>query len=108
MLAFHRRLVARAEVDADKLLYHGRSLGGGAACSYYADCTFKKVVFRDNEALISGGGLWVDRASVLAVDVRLTDNTDYDLNWTDYDGGVRSRDYAGLTSFLCTTSGNCE
>lgn len=31
--AFHQRLVTRPEVDGAELIYHGRSLGGGAVCS---------------------------------------------------------------------------
>lgn len=31
-LEFHARLVERPEVDATRLVYHGRSLGGGAVC----------------------------------------------------------------------------
>jgi hypothetical protein len=30
---FHERLVARPDVDASRIVYHGRSLGGGAVCS---------------------------------------------------------------------------
>lgn len=33
---FHGLLVARPEVDATRLLYHGRSLGGGAVCALAA------------------------------------------------------------------------
>lgn len=31
--AFRRRLIDRPEVDPDRLIYHGRSLGGGAVCN---------------------------------------------------------------------------
>jgi len=30
---FHQRLVARPDVDASRIVFHGRSLGGGAVCS---------------------------------------------------------------------------
>lgn len=36
LLAFHDLLVARPEVDAGRLVYHGRSLGGGAVCALAA------------------------------------------------------------------------
>jgi len=32
-VAFRERLTDRPEVDADRLIYHGRSLGGGAVCN---------------------------------------------------------------------------
>jgi hypothetical protein len=32
-LAFHELLLARPEVDPSRVVYHGRSLGGGAVCS---------------------------------------------------------------------------
>lgn len=32
LLGFHEMLVDRPEVDADRLIFHGRSLGGGALC----------------------------------------------------------------------------
>lgn len=32
MLGFYEMLVDRPEVDADRLIFHGRSLGGGAVC----------------------------------------------------------------------------
>ncbi len=36
-LAFHALLVERPDVDASRLVYHGRSLGGGAVCALAAD-----------------------------------------------------------------------
>lgn len=33
LIAFRQRLIDRPEVDPDRLIYHGRSLGGGAVCA---------------------------------------------------------------------------
>ena len=37
LVAFHDQLAARAEVDATRIVFHGRSLGGGAVCALARD-----------------------------------------------------------------------
>lgn len=63
LLAFRALVIARPEVDAERLIYHGRSLGGGAVCALAAhhpprvmilESTFRSVKVMARKFLLPG------------------------------------------------------
>ena len=46
LVAFHDRLAALPEVDAKRIVHHGRSIGGGAACALSAERKPKALILQ--------------------------------------------------------------